>query len=56
MPPRKRKKPSPAVAIDRAAKRSEQKEAGVFDGRYRPRVVKSGKRYKRHPRHRGPTE
>ncbi len=38
--------------IEREAKRAEQKEAGVFDGRYRPRVVKDKKKYtrKRPPR------
>lgn len=44
------------AAIERAAKRAEQKAAGVFDGRYRPRVVKSGKRYQRRPKHRGGIE
>ncbi len=43
-------------AIERAAKRAEQKAAGIFDGRYRPRVVKSGKRYQRRPKHRGGEE
>lgn len=47
MPSRKRKKPSPTGAIERAAKRAEQKAAGVFDGRFRPRVVKNKKRYSR---------
>jgi len=36
-------------AIERAAKREAQKAAGVFDGRFRPRVVKSKKRYTRKP-------
>lgn len=49
-------KPAPAgkrapkkdlLAIDRAAKRKAQKEQGAFDGRFRPRVVKSKKRYSR---------
>lgn len=35
------------AAIDRAAKRKAQKEQGAFDGRFRPRVVKSKKRYSR---------
>lgn len=35
------------AAIDRAAKRKEQKEQGAFDGRFRPRVVKSKKSYSR---------
>ncbi len=35
------------LAIDRAAKRKAQKEQGAFDGRFRPRVVKSKKRYTR---------
>jgi hypothetical protein len=33
--------------IERAAKRKEQKEQGMFDGRFRPRVVKNRKRYDR---------
>ncbi|MFN6116840.1 MAG: hypothetical protein ACK46G_12630 [Flavobacteriales bacterium] len=37
--------------IERTVKRAEQKAAGVFDGRYRPRVVKSRKTYKRKPKH-----
>lgn len=35
------------AAIDRAAKREAQKEQGAFDGRFRPRVVRSKKRYTR---------
>lgn len=34
-------------AIERAAKRQAQKEAGALDGRFRPRVVPSRKRYSR---------
>jgi hypothetical protein len=34
-------------AIERAAKREAQKAAGALDGRFRPRVVKSKKRYTR---------
>lgn len=45
--PRKRRKPSPIDAIERAAKRAEQKAAGAFDGRFRVKVVKSRKRYAR---------
>jgi len=44
------KRPGPKkdlLAIDRAAKRKAQKEQGAFDGRFRPRVVKSKKRYSR---------
>lgn len=37
--------------IERAAKRKEQKEQGVFDGRYRPRVVKNKKGYTRKRKH-----
>lgn len=44
------------AAIERAAKRAEQKAAGVFDGRYRPRVVKSGRIYSRKRKHRGGPE
>jgi hypothetical protein len=47
MPPRKHRKAAPISAIDRAAKRAEQKAAGAFDGRFRPRVVKNKKRYSR---------
>lgn len=53
----RRKRPSAkAVAadlsrIERAAKRKEQKEQGVFDGRYRPRVVKNKKGYTRKRKH-----
>ena len=36
---------------ERAAKRAAQKAAGAFDGRFRPRVVKSRKRYTRKPKH-----
>ena len=32
-------------AIERAAKRKEQKEAGALDGRFRPKVVPSKKKY-----------
>lgn len=57
---RKRTKPGNGArlnaAIERAAKRAEQKAAGVFDGRYRPRVVRSGKRYQRRQKHRGQQE
>jgi hypothetical protein len=38
-------------AIERAAKREAQKAAGALDGRFRGKVVPSGKRYKRKPRH-----
>jgi len=51
MPQRKRRKTWPTGAIERAAKRAEQKAAGAFDGRFRPRVVKSGKAYRRRPKH-----
>lgn len=44
-------------AIERAAKRQAQKDAGALDGRYRPRVVPSGRRYTRKGRQgRGPEE
>ena len=48
----KKGKRSPVDGIERAAKRAAQKAAGAFDGRYRPRVVKSRKRYVRKPKHR----
>jgi hypothetical protein len=35
------------LAIERAAKRAEQKEQGAFDGRFRMRVVKDKKKYSR---------
>ncbi|MBK6542431.1 MAG: hypothetical protein IPG10_14350 [Flavobacteriales bacterium] len=41
-------------AIARAAKRKEQKEQGAFDGRFRPRVVKSKKTYTRKPKKQDP--
>jgi len=47
MPSAKKKKAAPISAIERTAKRAEQKAAGAFDGRFRPRVVKSKKRYSR---------
>lgn len=34
-------------AIERAEKRRAQKEAGAFDGRFRPRVVPDKRRYTR---------
>jgi hypothetical protein len=34
-------------AIERAAKREEQKAAGALDGRFRPKVVPSKKKYSR---------
>lgn len=40
-------------AIERSAKREAQKAAGALDGRFRPRVVKSRKTYKRKPKHKG---
>ncbi|MBK7084524.1 MAG: hypothetical protein IPH53_07585 [Flavobacteriales bacterium] len=53
------KKPGPKkdlLSIDRAAKRKAQKEQGAFDGRFRPRVVKSKKRYSRRRDKTGPDE
>jgi hypothetical protein len=44
---RKRAPKKDIAAIERAAKREAQKEQGAFDGRFRPRVVKSKKRYSR---------
>ncbi len=41
------------ASVDRSAKRAAQKEAGAFDGRFRPRVVRSRKTYARRPKHRG---
>lgn len=37
-------------AIERAAKRKAQKEAGALDGRFREKVVPSKKRYTRKPK------
>lgn len=34
-------------AIERAAKRKEQKEAGAMDGRFRPKVIPSKRTYRR---------
>jgi hypothetical protein len=34
-------------AIERAAKRDEQKAAGALDGRFRPKVVPDKKKYSR---------
>lgn len=52
-PPRRRRPTRVGSSIERAAKRAEQKAAGVFDGRYRTRVKKSGRQYRRRPKHRG---
>lgn len=46
-PTKKRAPKKDLLAIDRAAKRKAQKEQGAFDGRFRPRVVKSKKQYSR---------
>ncbi len=35
------------LAIERAAKRAEQKEQGAFDGRFRVKVVKDKRKYSR---------
>lgn len=37
-------------AIERAAKRREQKDAGAMDGRFREKVVPSKKKYSRKPK------
>lgn len=59
MPPRKRRpsRQRPAgrqalLGIERSAVREEQRVQGAFDGRYRPRVVRSAKQYRRRPKHR----
>lgn len=39
--------------LARQAKRIAQKSAGAFDGRFRPRVVKSRKTYSRKRKHKG---
>ncbi|MBX2979673.1 MAG: hypothetical protein KF905_10285 [Flavobacteriales bacterium] len=41
-------------AIEREAKRAEQKEAGALDGRFRPKVVPSKKKYSRKGRGQDP--
>ena len=46
----RRKKPT-VRDRERAAKRAAQKAAGAFDGRFRPRVVRSRKRYTRKRKH-----
>jgi hypothetical protein len=51
MPAKKRITKKELDAIERAAKREAQKAAGALDGRYRPRVVKSKKRFARKPKH-----
>ena len=43
-------------AIERAAKREAQKAAGALDARFRTRVVKSRKAYRRKPKHKGGEE
>ncbi|MCB0792316.1 MAG: hypothetical protein H6595_05045 [Flavobacteriales bacterium] len=40
----------------RSRKRAAQKEAGALDGRFRQRVVKSGRTYTRKHKHRGRSE
>ena len=47
---RKKKKVTPAQ-IEREAKRAAQLAAGALDGRFREKVVKSEKSYKRKPKH-----
>lgn len=47
---RKKEKVTPAQ-IEREAKRAAQVAAGALDGRFREKVVKSGKSYKRKPKH-----
>ena len=54
--PRRRRPTRGISPVERAAKRAEQKAAGVFDGRYRTRVKKSARRYRRRPKHRGSEE
>ena len=39
------------LKIELAAVRGEKKAQGVFDGRFREKVVKSKKRYSRKPKH-----
>lgn len=59
---KKMKKPGPRaakakkdlLAIERAAKRAEQKAQGAFDGRFREKVVKDNKKYSRKRRHKDP--
>lgn len=41
-------------AIEREAKRAEQKEAGALDGRFRPKVLPSKKKYTRKGRRQDP--
>ncbi len=41
-------------AIERAAKRKAQKEAGALDGRFRPKVVPDKKKYSRKGRKKDP--
>jgi hypothetical protein len=49
--PKKKKKPVTTDQLAREAKRAAQKAAGALDGRFREKVVKSGKKYTRKPKH-----
>jgi hypothetical protein len=48
---RRTKKPVTTDQLAREAKRAAQKAAGALDGRFREKVVKSGKTYARKPKH-----
>lgn len=48
---KKRKKPVTDDQLAREAKRAAQKAAGALDGRFREKVVKSGKTYTRKAKH-----
>jgi hypothetical protein len=49
--PKKKKKTVTTDQLAREAKRAAQKAAGALDGRFREKVVKSGKNYTRKPKH-----
>jgi len=52
----KRKKKLTVESIRSEHKRKDMKDAGVYDGRYRPRVVKDKNKYDRKDKHRGRRE
>jgi hypothetical protein len=47
---KRKKKGGELHSIEKSAVRDEMKEQGAFDGRFRPKVVPSKKRYKRKPK------
>ncbi len=47
---KRKKKGGELHSIEKSAVRDEMKEQGAFDGRFRPKVVPSKKRYRRKPK------